>query len=366
MMPFLTDVYGNAASTDHMYGADAARGVQNARDEVAALIGARSDEIIFTSGATESNNLAILGLAESFGVHGGHIITVATEHKAVLDPCAYLQKRGFSITYLAVDADGTLDIDNLRAALTPQTFLISVMTANNEIGTIAPIQAIGRVAKEAGVVFHTDATQAAAYTALDVRLANVDLMSLSAHKMYGPKGVGVLYVRKRSPRIQLSPIIHGGGHERGFRSGTLNVPGIVGMGAAASLCRTSLRADAVRIAELRDELCTTVCGEVPDVKVNGARGQKLPNNLSMTIAGVESRSLLIALREDVAMSVGSACTTATIEASHVLRALGRTDLEAHETVRMSLGRFTAPEESRFVASKLVGAIADLRRLNGTL
>jgi len=362
MVPYFLDEFGNAASVDHVYGATASAAVDRAREQIASLINARPDEIIFTSGATESDNLAIVGVAEHQASKGKHIISAATEHKAVLDTCAYLERRGWRVTYLPVDHQGLIDPDDVRAAITPETVLITVMTANNEVGSIAPVAEIGRIAKEHAVAFHTDAAQAAAYVDLDVERDNVSLMSLSAHKMYGPKGVGALYVRNRNPRIRLEPMIHGGGHERGFRSGTLNVPGIVGMGAASWLCRDA-SIEATSIAHLRDRLWSAVSQSVPGVVVNGSPERRLANNLSITIRGVENRSLLIALREDVAMSTGSACTTMKIEPSHVLRAMGRSDTEAHETVRLSLGRFTSCDDADLVAERLCAVIPSLRRLS---
>ncbi len=362
MLPFFTDIIGNAASIDHEYGAEANRAVEKARQQIAALLNAQSDEIIFTSGATESDNLAILGIAEQHANRGNHIITCVTEHKAVLDSCQYLEQKGCRVTYLPVDQYGLIEPDEVRRAITPQTILISVMAANNEIGTLAPLAEIGRIAREHEVLFHTDATQAAAYIPLDVEALNIDLLSLSAHKMYGPKGIGALYVRKRRPRVRVSAQIHGGGHERGMRSGTLNVPGIVGLGKAAELAAKEMKAEAKRVGELRDLLWRELQENLEDIQLNGHPTQRLPNNLSVAIPGVESRSLLVQLKHDVSLSTGSACTTAKVEPSHVILALGYSAERAHCSLRFGLGKGNSKADVKLVVEKLGVAVRQLRQL----
>jgi len=361
MLPYFTEIIGNAASIDHEYGAEANRAVEKARQQIAALINAQPDEIIFTSGATESDNLAILGIAEQCADRGNHIITCVTEHKAVLDSCQYLEQKGYRVTYLPVDQYGLIDPDDVRRAITPQTILISVMAANNEIGTLAPLTDIGRIAREHEALFHTDATQAAAYIPLDVEALNIDLLSLSAHKMYGPKGIGALYVRKRRPRVRVSAQMHGGGHERGMRSGTLNVPGIVGLGKAAEIAAKEMKAEAKRVGELRDLLWQGLQENLDDVQLNGHPTQRLPNNLSVTIPGVESRSLLVQLKHDVSLSTGSACTTAKVEPSHVILALGYGNERAHCSLRFGLGRTNTEADVEFVAVRLTRSTHLLRR-----
>ncbi len=362
MLPYFTDIIGNAASIDHEYGAEANRAVEKARQQIGALLNAQSDEIIFTSGATESDNLAILGIAEQHANRGNHIITCVTEHKAVLDSCQYLEQKGYRVTYLTVDQDGLIDPDDVRRAITPQTILISVMAANNEIGTLAPLADIGRIAREYEILFHTDATQAAAYIPLNVEALNIDLLSLSAHKMYGPKGVGALYVRKRRPRVRVSAQMHGGGHERGMRSGTLNVPGIVGLGKAAELAAKEMKTEAKRVGELRNLLWRGLQEHLEDVQLNGHPTLRLPNNLSVAIPGVESRSLLVQLKHDVSLSTGSACTTAKVEPSHVIIALGYGDERAHKSLRFGLGRENKETDINFVADCVAQAANSLRTL----
>lgn len=362
MLPYFTEHFGNASSTDHVFGAEAAAATEAARLRVARLIRAQPAEIIFTSGATESNNLAILGVAQQLREHGTHIITAATEHKAVLETCGALQSRGYRITLLPVDRAGRVDPDEVRHAITAETILISVMTANNEIGTLAPIKEIGATAREHGILFHTDAAQAGAYVDIDVDRDHIDLLSLSAHKMYGPKGVGALYVRRRQRWVRITPQIFGGGHERGFRSGTLNVPGIVGMGAAAELA-TSEPDARERIACLRDRFRELLSASVPELIVNGSSTERLPSNLSITIPGVNNRSLVVALRDRVALSTGSACTTTHVEPSHVLRAIGCDVQRTHETIRISVGRFTTATDIEVAAAAIAAAARDLRRLS---
>jgi len=362
MLPYFTEIIGNAASIDHEYGAEANRAVEKARQQIASLLNAQPDEIIFTSGATESDNLAILGVAEQYADRGNHIITCVTEHKAVLDSCQYLEQKGYRVTYLPVDQYGLIDPEDVRRAITPQTILISIMTANNEIGTLAPLADIGRIAREHEVLFHTDATQTAGYLPLDVEEMNIDLLSLSAHKMYGPKGSGALYVRKRRPRVRVSAQMHGGGHERGMRSGTLNVPGIVGLGKAAEITAKEMESESKRLRELRDFLWQRLQENLEDVQLNGHPTQRLPHNLSVAISGVESRSLLVQLKHDVALSTGSACTTAKVEPSHVILALGYGEERAHTSVRFGLGRENNEGDVSLVVKRLVASVCRSRQL----
>ncbi len=362
MMPYLTDRFGNAASRNHAFGWQAEEAVEVARKQVAALIGATAKEIVFTSGATESDNLAIKGAAHMYREKGNHIITVVTEHKAVIDTCKRLEKEGFDVTYLPVGRDGLVDLDQLRAAITGRTILVSIMAANNEVGVLQPIAEIGRITRERGVLFHTDAVQAAGKVPFDVDAAFVDMASLSAHKMYGPKGVGALYVRRRNPRVLLTPIIDGGGHERGMRSGTLNVPGIVGFGQAAALCREELPAESARVAALRDRLHDGLRRNLEDIFVNGSMTHRLPGNLNLSFAYVEGESLLMGIG-DVAVSSGSACTSATLEPSYVLKALGVGDELAHSSIRFGLGRFNTEEEVDFVVDKLSAVVVRLREMS---
>lgn len=355
MLPYFTEHFGNAASIDHEYGAEAGRAVETARQQIARLINAQPDEIIFTSGATESNNLAILGTAERYADRGNHIITCVTEHKAVLDTCQYLERKGWRVTYLPVDQYGLVDPDALRQAITPQTVLISIMAANNEIGTIAPIEEIGRVAREHEVLFHTDATQAVGKIPVDVDAMGIDMLSLSAHKMYGPKGVGAIYVRKRRPRVRLAEQIHGGGHERGMRSGTLNVPGIIGLGKAVELCDQEMPTEAERLCNLRNQLWTDLQTRLDGAELNGHPTLRLPHNLSVAIPGVESRSLLVQLKYEVALSTGSACTSAKVEPSHVIFALGYGEERAHCSLRLGLGRYNSTGDVESVVSCISSA-----------
>jgi cysteine desulfurase len=353
MLPYFTECIGNAASIDHEYGAAAARAVENARRQVAGLLNAQPDEIVFTSGATEADNLAIIGVAEHLAERGKHIITCVTEHKAVLDTCRHLEARGWQVTYLPVDQYGLVDPDDVRRAITPQTVLISIMLANNEIGTIAPVAEIGMVAREHEVLFHTDATQA---------VGHVDLLSLSAHKMYGPKGVGALYVHKRRPRVRVEAQIHGGGHERGMRSGTLNVPGIIGLGKAAEIAAKEMRTESQRLCELRDLLWQGLQEGMDDVQLNGHPTRRLPHNLSIAIPGVESRSLMVQLKHDVALSTGSACATVKVEPSHVILALGLGEARVHCSIRCGLGRGNTHSDVSYVVECLGLAVHKLRRL----
>ena len=328
MLPFFTTQFGNAASRNHVFGWEAEKAAENARAQIAALINATPKEIIFTSGATESDNLAIKGVAEMYREKGDHIITMVIEHKAVLDTCKRLEKYGFKVTYLPVNGEGLIDLDDLRRSITPKTILISIMYANNEIGVLQPIEEIGKIAKEHGVLFHTDATQAVGKIPFDVQKFNVDIASLSAHKMYGPKGIGALYVRRRNPRVQLAPIIDGGGHERGMRSGTLAVPGIIGFGKACEIAQQEMPTEMERLRGLRERLKEKFMSRLDEVYINGSMTQRLPHNLNMSFAYVEGESLLMGIN-DVAVSSGSACTSATLEPSYVLKALGVGEDLAH-------------------------------------
>ncbi len=362
MLPYFTDRFGNAASRNHSFGWQAEEAVEIARKQVADLIGASAKEIVFTSGATESDNLAIKGAALMYRDKGNHIVTVVTEHKAVIDTCKHLEKDGFDATYLPVRRDGLIDLDQLRAAITDRTVLVSVMAANNEVGVLQPIDEIGRITRERGVLFHTDAVQAAGKVPFDVNASKVDMVSLSAHKIYGPKGVGALYVRRRNPRVLLTPIIDGGGHERGMRSGTLNVPGIVGFGKAAAICREELATESARLTALRDRLNDGLHRNLDEIFVNGSMEHRLPGNLNVSFAYVEGESLLMGI-SDIAVSSGSACTSATLEPSYVLKALGTSDDLAHSSIRFGLGRFNTEEEVDFVVEKLSAVVKRLREMS---
>lgn len=362
MLPYFREHFGNAASRNHSFGWVAEEAVEKARKQVAALINASPKEIVFTSGATESNNLAIKGVAEMYAEKGNHIITAATEHKSVLDTCKRLEKRGFRVTYLPVRPDGLIDLDQLRDSITDRTILVSIMYGNNEIGTVQDIRAIGQICHEKGVLFHTDGTQAAGKIPVDVIADNIDLMSFTAHKMYGPKGVGALYVRRKNPRVQLVAQIDGGGHERGMRSGTLNVPGIVGFGKAAELCQQLMPEEMPRLQRLRDKLKDGIMAQLDEVYINGTMERRLPHNLNMSFAYVEGESLLMGIN-DIAVSSGSACTSATLEPSYVLKALGAGDDLAHSSIRFGLGRFTTEEEIDYTIGKVVEVVRKLRELS---
>jgi len=362
MLPYFTERYGNAASLTHAFGRAADEAVDLAREQVAVLIGAHPRDIVFTSGATESDNLALKGVAAMYRPKGDHLLTVATEHKAVLDPIRRLGREGFQVTILPVDARGHVSVDAMAQALTPRTILVSVMAANNEIGTLQPIREIGRLCKERGVLFHTDAAQAAGKVPLDVEDMGIDLLSLSAHKMYGPKGVGALYVRRRDPRVRLEPQMDGGGQERGLRSGTSNVPAIVGFGVACELCRQEMAAEANRLTDLRERLRRGIQEELSDVSANGHPTERLPGNLNLSFGGVKGEALLMALG-DVAVSSGSACTTASLEPSYVLKALGLDDELAHGSIRFGLGRFNTAEEVDAVVRDVVRVVRYLRALS---
>jgi len=362
MMPYLTGVFGNAASRNHSFGWEAEQAVEKAREQIAKLIGATAKEIIFTSGATESNNLAIKGIAEMYRERGNHIITQATEHKAVLDTCKRLEKAGYRVTYLPVQADGLIDLEDLKRAMDNDTILVSIMYANNEIGVIQPIREIGALCHEKGVLFHTDAVQAVGKVPVNVIADNIDVLSLSGHKLYGPKGVGALYVRRRNPRVQISEQINGGGHERGMRSGTLNVPGIVGLGAACEICGVEMDAEGKREQELRDYMRAKFEKALDYVHVNGNMDHHLPGNLNMSFVYVEGESLLMGIN-DIAVSSGSACTSATLEPSYVLKALGLGDDVAHSSIRFGIGRFNTKEEVDYVSDKLIDVVQKLRELS---
>lgn len=362
MMPYFTRSFGNAASKSHSFGWEAEAAVDSAREQVAKLIGASSArEIVFTSGATESDNLAIKGVAESYRDKGDHIVTCVTEHKAVLDSCKVLEKRGFRVTYLPVTPDGFVDVERIRDALTERTILISIMAANNEIGTIQPIKEIGRLAKEKGILFHSDATQAVGKIPMHVDEVGVDLLSLTAHKMYGPKGVGALYVRSR-PKVKLTPLIDGGGHEWGMRSGTLNVSGIVGLGKACELSRLDMGAEGERLTGLRERLKGALLEQLDHVTVNGDAVRRLPGNLNMSFAYIDGESLMMGLKE-IAVSTGSACTSASLEPSYVLKAIGLEDALAHASVRFGIGRFNTAEEIDYAVKRVVEEVSRLREIS---
>ncbi len=362
MLPYFTEKFGNAASRNHPFGWAGEEAVENARAQVASLIGATPKEIIFTSGATESDNLMIKGVAEMYREKGNHIITQAIEHKAVLDTCKRLEKDGFEVTYLPVAKDGRVNPEDVRKAITPKTILITIMYANNEIGIINPIQEIGKIAKEHGIFFASDGVQAVGKIPVDVQKDNIDLLAISAHKIYGPKGVGALYVRRRNPRVQLAAIIDGGGHERGMRSGTLNVPGIVGLGAACEIAQKEMAEESVRLRKLRDRLKAGLEAKLDEVFINGSLEHRLPNNLNMSFAYVEGESLLMGIN-DIAVSSGSACTSATLEPSYVLKALGVGEDLAHTSIRFGLGRFNTEEEVDYVTDKMVTVVTKLRELS---
>jgi cysteine desulfurase len=362
MLPYFTDKFGNAASRNHVFGWVAEEGVEQARERIAKLVGATTKEIIFTSGATESDNLAIKGVAEMYREKGNHIITAVTEHKAVLDTCKRLEKYGFRVTYLPVMKDGRVDMDDLKRAMDDKTILVTLMAANNEIGVLQPIAEIGKLCHERGVLFHSDATQAVGKIPIDVQKMGIDLLSISGHKMYGPKGVGALYVRRKNPRVQVSPIIDGGGHERGMRSGTLNVPGIVGLGKACSLCHEEMPRESKRLSGLRDRLKEKIMGNLDEVFINGSIEHRLPNNLNISFAYVEGESLLMGIN-DIAVSSGSACTSATLEPSYVLKALGTGDDLAHSSIRFGIGRFNTEAEVDYVAERVIDVVKRLRELS---
>ncbi|PYV05501.1 MAG: IscS subfamily cysteine desulfurase [Acidobacteria bacterium] len=362
MLPYFTEVYGNAASRNHRLGWEAEAAVETARKQVAKLINASPQEIVFTSGATESDNLAIKGAAWAHRGRGNHIVTLPTEHKAVLDAAKRLEQEGFSVTCARVGADGLVDPDDVKRALTDGTMLVSVMAANNEIGVLQPIAEIGKLCRERGILFHTDAAQAAGKAPVDVERMGVDLLSISAHKIYGPKGVGALYVRGKNPAVEIAPLIDGGGHERGLRSGTLNVPGIVGLGKACELCRLEMPEESRRLGGWRDRLRDGIFSRLDDVRVNGSMEHRLPHNLNVSFGGIDGESLLVGMN-DVAVSLGSACMSATREPSYVLKALGVSDDRAQSSVRFGLGRFNTEEEVDYVIGRVVETANVLRDIS---
>lgn len=362
MRPYFCDVFGNAASRTHSFGQAAAAAVDAARGQVATLLNADPSEIIWTSGATESNNLAIKGVAEMHASKGRHIITQLTEHKAVLDPCKRLQSLGYEVTFLGVDRAGRVSVEELAAAIRPDTILVSIMYANNETGTLQPIREIGELCHARGVLFHTDATQAVGHVPVDVKSDNIDLLSLSAHKLYGPKGAGTLYVRKRNPRVLLSPLLDGGGHERGFRSGTLNVPGIVGCGEACRIAGELLGSEMGVMAQLRDRLERELLARNKFVTINGDIQHRLPHTTNLSFAYVEGESIMLAM-DDIAVSSGSACTSASLEPSHVLAAMGVSPTLAHSSIRFGVGRFTTAEQIDYTVEKLTASLARLREMS---
>jgi cysteine desulfurase len=363
MLPYFGERFGNPASRNHRWGWEAEEGVEAARGQVADLMGAAPREIVFTSGATESNNLALHGVIDFYRERGDHIVTAPTEHKAVLDCCKMLERSGRArVTYVPVDRHGRVDPDDVAAALTDRTILVSVMHANNEIGTLQPLREIAAVARSRGALFHTDATQGVGTLALDVEEIGIDLLSLSAHKIYGPKGCGALFVRSRNPRVRLMPLLHGGGHERGMRSGTLNVPGIVGMGAACALVRAQREADARHLTALRERLWAALSGELEDVQLNGHPQWRLAGNLNVSFRFVEGESLLMAL-DGIAVSSGSACTSASLEPSHVLKALGIPDGVAQSSIRFGIGRHNTADEIDYVAERVIAEVRRLRALS---
>ncbi len=361
MLPYFTELFGNAASIDHNYGYEAKQAVDRAREQIASVINARADEIIFTSGATESDNIALFGVAEKYAGKGDHIITCVTEHKAVLDCCRRLEEMGKQVTYLPVDQYGLVDPEDVRRAITPQTILISIMAANNEIGTLAFLQEIGAIAKERGILFHTDAAQAVGHVPIDVQTMNIDIMSLSAHKAYGPKGIGVLYRRRSNPRVMLTPLIYGGGHERGIRSGTLNVPAIVGFGEALRIAQREIDSDGVRFRAWTHRIHQQLAQGIEGVQLNGHPTERLPHNLNLSLPGVESKALIVRLK-GVAISSGSACTTIKAEPSHVIQALGFGKQRAHEAIRIGVGRFNDDQQIESAALQILEAVRQLQFL----
>ncbi len=361
MLPYFTEHFGNPTSTTHQYGWAAEAAVTTARETIAAAIGASAAEIVFTSGATEANNLALKGIAESYIAKGQHIITLKTEHNAVLDPCEYLASLGFTVTYLPVEPDGLVDLNALEHAIRPDTILVSIMAANNEIGVLQPLAEIGKICRKNGVLFHTDAAQAIGQIPLDVNLSNIDLMSMTAHKVYGPKGIGALYVRRRDPRVKLSPQLHGGGHERGMRSGTLYTPQIVGFAKAVEIALTEMDAETARLTELKTRLWSQL-SQLDGIYLNGHLTQRLPGNLNISVAGVDGNALLLGLRPIVALSSGAACSSAQIAPSHVLQALGRTDALAYAALRFGIGHNNTVEQIDRVAAATIETIQSLRKL----
>lgn len=364
MTPYLTENFGNPASDDHLYGAKAKEGVEQAREQISEVLNCRKEEIIFTSGATESDNLAIKGVADyaERKDKGNHLITGETEHEAVLEACEVLEERGFDVTYLPVDENGLIDPDDVEEAIRDDTLLISIMAANNEIGTIAPLKEIGEIAKDNEVFFHTDAVQAVGYVPIDVEEMGIDLMSISAHKIYGPKGIGALYVRRRNPKVKLDPLLHGGGHERGWRSGTLNVPSIVGLGKAVQLADKEMEERRQHVDELTSYMWERFDSELDDVVLNGHPEKRIPNNLNVSFLGVENKALVQNLQPELAVSAGSACTTGKVEASHVLQAIGGDEERWHSAVRFGLGKDNTRKEIESATDQVIQSVSRLRKL----
>jgi len=362
MLPYFTEKFGNAASRNHSFGWEAEEAVEKARGQIAQLIKADAKEIIFTSGATESDNLALKGVADMYASKGDHIITAVIEHKAVLDTCKALERKGIRVTYLRVDKYGLVNPDDVKNAITDKTILVSIMYANNEIGTVQPIAEIGKICHEKGVLFHTDATQGVGKLPFDVQAMNIDLASFTAHKIYGPKGCGALYVRKKNPRVKITEQMNGGGHERGMRSGTLNVPGIVGFGKACEICMNEMEEEAKRLRYLRDKLRDGITGQLDEVYLNGHPEKRLPGNLNMSFAYVEGEALMMGIK-DIAVSSGSACTSASLEPSYVLKALNVDRDLAHSSIRFGIGRFNTEEEIDYTIEHVVAAVNKLRELS---
>jgi cysteine desulfurase len=364
MIPYFTEKFGHPASRNHPFGCEAEGGVDKAREQIAKLVGARDPkEVVFTSGGTEAINLALKGVAEMYREKGNHIVTTTIEQRATLDVCKRLERQGFEVTYVPVGREGLVDVEAVRAALTDKTILISIMFANNEIGTIQPVAELGKLAKEKGIIFHTDATQAVGKIPVDVEAMGIDLLSMTAHMLYGPKGVGALYVRRKSPRVRLAPMVDGGGHERGMRSGTVPVPLVVGFGKAAEICREVMGEESKRLAALRDRLQEQIVSKVDEAYVNGHPDRRLPHNLNISFAYVEGESVLMGLNREAALASGSACTSATLEPSYVISALGVDSELAHSSIRFGLHRFSTEEEVDFVAQKTVEVIHRLREMS---
>jgi cysteine desulfurase len=364
MIPYFTEKFGHPASRNHPFGWEAEGGVDRAREQIAKLIGARDPkEVVFTSGGTEAINLALKGVAEMYREKGNHIVTTTIEQRATLDVCKRLERQGFEVTYVPVGRDGLVDVEAVRAALTEKTILISIMLANNEIGTIQPVAELGKLAKEKGIIFHTDATQAVGKIPVDVEAMGIDLLSATAHMLYGPKGVGALYVRRKNPRVRLAPMVDGGGHERGMRSGTVPVPLVVGFGKAAEICRDVMGEESKRLAALRDRLQEQILAKVDEAYVNGHPIRRLPHNLNISFAYVEGESVLMGLNREAALASGSACTSATLEPSYVISALGVDSELAHSSIRFGLHRFSTEEEVDFVAQKTIEVIHRLREMS---
>ncbi|HTG13393.1 MAG TPA: IscS subfamily cysteine desulfurase [Candidatus Eisenbacteria bacterium] len=364
MIPYFTEKFGHPASRNHPFGWEAEGGVDKAREQIAKLVGARDPkEVVFTSGGTEAINLALKGVAEMYREKGNHIVTTTIEQRATLDVCKRLERQGFEVTYVPVGREGLVDVEAVRAALTDKTILISIMFANNEIGTIQPVAELGKLAKEKGIIFHTDATQAVGKIPVDVEAMGIDLLSMTAHMLYGPKGVGALYVRRKSPRVRLAPMVDGGGHERGMRSGTVPVPLVVGFGKAAEISREVMGEESKRLAALRDRLQEQIVSKVDEAYVNGHPDRRLPHNLNISFAYVEGESVLMGLNREAALASGSACTSATLEPSYVISALGVDSELAHSSIRFGLHRFSTEEEVDFVAQKTVEVIHRLREMS---